>query len=188
MREYQAQFERLLSRVGKLSTQHQLGCFVSGLKENLRMDVQAARPTTVTDAIGLARLYEAKNWSLKKSPFTESRRPNQGESVPPLPSPNLTKARNPPIRRLNQQEMQERRSRGLCFNCDEKFVPGHRCRKLFLIEGLYAEDDDEEDDSFNQITGAATEDPESRCTPSPVHLHHATCEFPESWAIRGSQH
>jgi hypothetical protein len=32
VREYQLQFERLLSWVGKQSTQHQLGCFVSGLK------------------------------------------------------------------------------------------------------------------------------------------------------------
>ena len=34
--------------------------------------------------------------------------------------------------------MEERRKKGLCFNCDEKFQPGHHCKcaKLFLLEGL----------------------------------------------------
>ena len=35
--------------------------------------------------------------------------------------------------------MEERRKKGLCFNCDEKFQPGHQCKsaKLFLLEGLF---------------------------------------------------
>ena len=35
--------------------------------------------------------------------------------------------------------MEERRKKDLCFNCDEKFQPGHHCKsaKLFLLEGLY---------------------------------------------------
>lgn len=37
--------------------------------------------------------------------------------------------------------MQERRAKGLCYNCKEKFVPRHRCKKLFLIEACYEEDD-----------------------------------------------
>ena len=35
--------------------------------------------------------------------------------------------------------MEERRKKGLCFNYDEKFQPGHHYKfaKLFLLEGLY---------------------------------------------------
>ena len=35
--------------------------------------------------------------------------------------------------------MGEKRKKGLCFNCDEKFQPGHHCKstKIFLLEGLY---------------------------------------------------
>ena len=35
--------------------------------------------------------------------------------------------------------MEERRRKGLCFNCDKKFQPGHQCKsaKLFLLEGLF---------------------------------------------------
>jgi hypothetical protein len=32
--------------------------------------------------------------------------------------------------------------KGLCFNCDEKFVPGHRCKKLFVIEGTYTAEEE----------------------------------------------
>ena len=34
--------------------------------------------------------------------------------------------------------MEERRKKGLCFNCDEKFQPTHHCKstKLFFLEGL----------------------------------------------------
>ncbi|WJZ85545.1 hypothetical protein VitviT2T_005072 [Vitis vinifera] len=37
--------------------------------------------------------------------------------------------------------MKERRDKGRCFNCDEKFALGHRCKKLFLIEGCWPEED-----------------------------------------------
>ena len=43
-------------------------------------------------------------------------------------------------------EMQDHQSRGLCFNCDERFVPGHHYKKLFVIEGIYLEEKDPEED------------------------------------------
>lgn len=41
--------------------------------------------------------------------------------------------------------MKERRDRGLCYYCDDKWALGHRCRtpKLFLLEGLKAEAEEE---------------------------------------------
>ncbi|KAF7154542.1 hypothetical protein RHSIM_Rhsim01G0254600 [Rhododendron simsii] len=48
-----------------------------------------------------------------------------------------------PLKHLTQKEMEARREKGLCFNCDEKFVKGHRCQRtqLHLIIGEEAEDD-----------------------------------------------
>jgi hypothetical protein len=51
-----------------------------------------------------------------------------------MPSSTLTRQKNPQIRKLTAKELQDRRERGLCFNCDEKFIPGHRCAKLFWLE------------------------------------------------------
>lgn len=61
MHEYHTEFTRLLSWVGKLSLEQQVGCFVSGLKDSIRIDVQASRPSFLAEAIGLARLYETKS-------------------------------------------------------------------------------------------------------------------------------
>ncbi|KAK1369572.1 hypothetical protein POM88_035664 [Heracleum sosnowskyi] len=44
----------------------QVSCFISGLRDSIRVDVQANKPTTLTAAIGLARLYEARNTSNRK--------------------------------------------------------------------------------------------------------------------------
>jgi len=48
-----------------------------------------------------------------------------------------------PMKRLTWYEMQIRRAQGLCFNCDERFVPGHKCKgpQLMLLEGSYEEED-----------------------------------------------
>lgn len=34
--------------------------------------------------------------------------------------------------------MQERRERGLCYHCDEKYQPRHKCSKprLYVLEGI----------------------------------------------------
>jgi len=50
-----------MSRVGRLFANQQIGGFVSGLKENIRAEVQASRPSTLTVAVGLARLFEARS-------------------------------------------------------------------------------------------------------------------------------
>ncbi|RVW92477.1 hypothetical protein CK203_042670 [Vitis vinifera] len=107
VREYQSQFEKLLSRVGKLNQSQQVACFIGCLKEGVRIDVQAMKPPTLSAAVVTSR---------------------------PLSS-------TPAIRRLSPTEMKERRDKGRCFNCDEKFALGHRCKKLFLIEGCWPEED-----------------------------------------------
>ena len=38
--------------------------------------------------------------------------------------------------RLTPQQLEERRAKGLCFNCDSKYSKGHKCggKKIFYIE------------------------------------------------------
>lgn len=45
------------------------------------------------------------------------------------------------IKQLSKFELEERRLKGLCFNCDEPFTRGHRCKKLFWLELLDQEDE-----------------------------------------------
>lgn len=46
------------------------------------------------------------------------------------------------MRKMSPAELQDRRKQGLCYNCDEKFSPGHRCKKLFFIDACLDEDGD----------------------------------------------
>ncbi len=49
--------------------------------------------------------------------------------------------------------MQARRDKGLCYNCDEKFAPRHRCKtqQVFLLETIVddgALEHDEQDQEY----------------------------------------
>ena len=47
--------------------------------------------------------------------------------------------------------MQDRREKGLCYFCDEKYHQGHKCSrpKLYLLEGMEFKEEGEEE-IFNQ--------------------------------------
>ncbi|KAK2996971.1 hypothetical protein RJ639_026366 [Escallonia herrerae] len=127
VKEYQAQFSRLLLCTGRLLPEQQVGWFFSGLKESLKADVQACKPTTLSVVVGLAQLYEAHNQHTKKIATSETKKPANYR----FNSSNSSMS----VKRLTPAELSERRAKGLCFNCNKKFGHGHRCKKLFLIEG-----------------------------------------------------
>lgn len=54
--------------------------------------------------------------------------------VPSTADPTPTNKAPPPHRTLSLAEMERRRVAGLCYYCEEKFVMGHRCKKLFVLE------------------------------------------------------
>jgi hypothetical protein len=50
-------------------------------------------------------------------------------------------ASSKPFKKLSIAEMMERRTLGLCYNCDEQYVRGHKCPKLFYLEVTDFEED-----------------------------------------------
>ncbi|KAL0404604.1 UNVERIFIED_CONTAM: hypothetical protein Sradi_2101200 [Sesamum radiatum] len=138
--DFQAEFERLCNRVVGLPSEAILNCFISGLRSNIQCELAVLQPSSISQAVGLAKLLEAK--------FLDAR-PSRVPAPPPIPRlPPLLPAPPPKaplsIRRLSPKEMQHRRAQGLCFNCDEKFGPGHRCKaKQFLL--LLAEEEEPPD-------------------------------------------
>jgi hypothetical protein len=63
----------------KLSHAHQVGCFVSGLNESIRTEVQPGKPKTLTATMGLVHLFEAHVSAKKKmtSSFDSRQEPSQ---------------------------------------------------------------------------------------------------------------
>lgn len=91
----------------------------------------------------LARLYEQRAGLLTQQ---------QRRAAPQI-------QHTPFVKRLNRAEMEARRAKGLCFNCDEAFIPGHRCKKLFWLEGIEDMMEDEVgedvDDEQEGVVGAS---------------------------------
>ena len=56
---------------------------------------------------------------------------------PPKALPLIdNKSNKLPIRRISPAQMEERKKKGLCYNCDEKWGLGHKCKNamLFLLD------------------------------------------------------
>ncbi|XP_024018362.1 uncharacterized protein LOC112090683 [Morus notabilis] len=54
------------------------------------------------------------------------------------------------FKRMTDEEYQRRRAKGLCYRCDEKFSPGHRCKNRQLQVLLVSESDAEEEENAEE--------------------------------------
>ncbi|OMO90090.1 Retrotransposon gag protein [Corchorus olitorius] len=64
--EYQREFEILANRVTGLSDGHLLNCFISGLLPDLQHEIIPLSPPSLTHALALAKVFEAKLNAQKK--------------------------------------------------------------------------------------------------------------------------
>ena len=131
--EYLTEFERLANRVVGLPPPFLLSCFVSGLNPDLRREVMAFQPISLLQAQALAKLQEEK---LRDKPVPI---PRSFSHPKPLINQNTTLTSKPKSAFVQRTpaEMAFRREKGLCYNCDEKWHAGHRCKgkvMLFIAE------------------------------------------------------
>jgi hypothetical protein len=97
------------------------------------------KPQTLRETIGLARMRDEKLTCKKRLSNLDSQSLTQvshsiiatsSTTTPPKQSQTL------PVKKISWDEMQKRCAKGLCFNCNDKFVLGHECNAVqaFLIE------------------------------------------------------
>ncbi|XP_061993693.1 uncharacterized protein LOC133711607 [Rosa rugosa] len=158
MENYKEQFTKLSRRAPGFPPEVLLSCFIGGLKEDIRVDVQAQKPRTLYEACELARVYETRNESHRHfarssnhprptSGFhstTPPKVPNQGQRFQNHSTARTMHAPTPHGgRRLSQAEYQDRRAKNQCFFCEEPYKPGHNCRKgqLMIMEVTQDEED-----------------------------------------------
>ncbi|GAU36702.1 hypothetical protein TSUD_16140 [Trifolium subterraneum] len=131
VKAYQAQFETLANRIVVILTQ----------------------------AISLAKLQEEKfadrGFIPPRSAAASTSNPNS--SFKPTMSVTSPKPQTT-VKRLSPDELQARRDAGLCYNCDEKYQRGHRCKRLFHL--LIVEPDDTVEESSSFHLAAADSEPE----------------------------
>jgi hypothetical protein len=151
---YKSQFELTSNRVRGLSDMHKLSCFMSGMKDEIRLAVKMQGPRNLGEAYALAKIQEEYLTTVKRStrPTYEPSRDSwvqsqaqQGAARVEIKSGDSKQFSARPsmqVQRLTPMQMLERRKKGLCYNCDERWSSDHRCkdRKLYLIEEVEDEE------------------------------------------------
>jgi hypothetical protein len=74
---------------------------------------------------------------------------NRKPSFIPHPKPvNPTTPSAPlKIQKLTRAEMDERQLKDLCYNCNDKYFPGHKCKEQNLFMAIYEDIQEEDDDT-----------------------------------------
>ncbi|XP_022019619.1 uncharacterized protein LOC110919665 [Helianthus annuus] len=147
--DYCNAFDNLMTKV-VLSKEYTASLFVGGLKPEIRCLVKVFRPRTLREAYAMAKQQDNVHTTLfgtKKvgsslsshSANTSSFTPRNSTVSATLPTPPNKSLKT--VRRLSTKEADEKRARGECFFCPEKYSATHKCknRQLFVIEIL---DDD----------------------------------------------
>ncbi|XP_058766610.1 uncharacterized protein LOC131640216 [Vicia villosa] len=196
--DYQSKFEKLCNQVVGLPHDAVLNCFISGLKSEIKNEMAIHHPRTISQAIGLAKLIESKIQDTKPKifkPYSNSsnrnllfNKPTITHTPPSTPAASSNSTYQPsklPIRKLSSAQLQERRAQGLCFNCDEKFVVGHKCSTSRFL--LLLADDENLDATYNdEPQPDAIADPDSNDTYFQLSPQALTGQFsPQTLKFQG---
>jgi hypothetical protein len=145
--DFIAAFEHLAFRTEGMSDAFFRECFISGLKDEIRAHVLMAQPESWVEATKRAKEAQQVVSSQNRKP---SFIPRPKPVNPTTPSAPLK------IQKLTRAEMDERQLKGLCYNCDDKYFPGHKCKEQNLFMAI-SEEISEEDEE----TPSMSESPES---------------------------
>ena len=98
---YTVEFEAVSYRVKGLSPLHKLSCFLSGLRDEIRLPVRMLNPQSLNEAFGLAKIQEEYVWSSRKS--IRSHQESGNTSILGLPKSNVVLDTKPkiPVKRSN---------------------------------------------------------------------------------------
>ncbi|KAK8931221.1 hypothetical protein KSP39_PZI016563 [Platanthera zijinensis] len=119
---YVEQFEELINRL-TVADEYAVSLFITGLQHRIEKAVRMFAPQDLPNAIRLAKLQE----QLLSGPTPQPRQPAL------LPPPS-----HQPRKPFSPAELADKKARGLCMWCDEKYFPGHRClhrRQIYILEG-----------------------------------------------------
>ncbi|PIN12292.1 hypothetical protein CDL12_15101 [Handroanthus impetiginosus] len=150
---------RMLMFYKGLDESYLTGSFISGLKEEIQGLVLASKPRSFQQAVSLAKkleksvdvLISSVGGGYKLSGVKTASRATQHvnstvvkrfSNPPKLPFPPK-RENSPPVRRLlTAAEMKARREKNLCYNCDEAYTPGHRCKQRHVFMMIMEEEEE----------------------------------------------
>jgi hypothetical protein len=110
-------------------------CFISGLKDDIHSHVLMARPQSWVED---TKIFKEAQLVVSSQNHKPSFIPRNKPINPTPPSTPLK------IQKLTRAEMDESQLKGLCYNFDEKYFPGHKCKEQNIFMAI-SEDVSEED-------------------------------------------
>ena len=118
---------------------------MGGLEPEIAEGIRMFKSKTLKEVISLARMKD--DYLIQ-----------QKQTLPMSSTTSSIIKSSPIMKRLNWEEMQKRRTQGLCFNCNEKFTPGHKCKgpQLLVLDGGQEDQGEINAVSGNYITYSAT--------------------------------
>jgi hypothetical protein len=104
-----------------------LECFINGLKDEICVHVLMAWPQSLLEATKRDKETQQVVSSQNQKPsFIPRTKP-----INPTPPSTLLK-----IKKLTRAEMDEHQIKGLCYNCDEKYFSGHKCKEKNIFMAI----------------------------------------------------
>ncbi|KAK1680969.1 hypothetical protein QYE76_041817 [Lolium multiflorum] len=157
VQDFADRFQALACHAPGISARQRADLFVGGLPDYIRVDVEMREPADLQTAMYYARAYEQRAIAMQQ---VYAQRGSARPALRPAPTPTAPPRRplrprallRRPFKRLTAAEQLERRRQGLCFNCDEKYAPGHTCARLFYLETV----DDTDVEALTAELAAAT--------------------------------
>nr|GEU76829.1 retrotransposon-related protein [Tanacetum cinerariifolium] len=129
--EYIEEFEALSALIPNQSEEQSIGMFLRGLKNDIH------------------------SWVRKLNPHTSSSKAAQpNQSVVHSNDRHNSTLRSFGTRHLTKQEWEDRRRKGLCFSCGQKYYPQHKCSEGTLRILLLAEGDEVDDNGEIRLAEA----------------------------------
>lgn len=134
--DYQRNFQKQLARASSVRIDQQVDMLTAGLVNLIRLEVELHNPSNLVQAMSLARSLEKKiqiSSSTERGYSSTSNISARVAATAITPSAEVA-ASNPFLKKLTSAEMAARSGKGLCHNCEDPYVQGHQCKKLFWLE------------------------------------------------------
>ena len=127
---------------------------MSGLKDEVRLPVRMLHPSTLNATFGFAKIQEEYLLGCKRSyKGTQDQAKPSLLGVPRLAALIDNRTTKISIKKITAAQMEERKKKGLCYNCDDKWASGHKCKQatLFLLERVEMTSDSDCSEQFVKI-------------------------------------
>lgn len=149
MTYYQEKFEQLVLRVGALTQSQKVELYISGLADNIAIEVELHNPPALATTMSLSRFYERQEQSIRSQLLDAGR----------LKTTDFSPQQHARfVKKLTKSEMEQRRLKGFCFNWAELLIRVHQCKKLFWTDFIDDEEEFAEKGKYHYFPHLALED------------------------------